>query len=377
MDHKAGVEAAGINMDYNTPDLTSWPAKLVTRVGKKLRSNKAFTQEAVRKNEEKAAERRQKRAEKLGHSRRSGDSNSVQQDVNELGERDYSVYGQAGTFANKDNTDMLHRLAHHDSFDSLVDQTMLMDKLKDPYFDSKDPEALHLVNTLTEIYEQQFAALPADVWKRIATYLNPAEAASLAISTPVLYEKLGREALILLDMPENKHYKVALLNHLDYDLPRHLLCFSCEKFHLRSRPGKETLKADFVSNPLFICPNARGTFLPRLRLTHGRELPYSFVQLALRSTRYTTLHGIEHESLSRRWNCRDSEWSHRTRYMVHDDHLLMRVVSQAFALPNADMTETRQRHLLYDRQEYLPFFSVCSHWRDGKSSSWAQGYLSV
>ena len=30
------------------------------------------------------------------------------------------------------------------------------------------------------------------------------------------------------------------------------------------------------------------------------------------------------------------------------------------------MTETSARHLLYDRQEYLPFFSVCAHWRDGE-----------
>ena len=107
------------------------------------------------------------------------------------------------------------------------------------------------------------------------------------------------------------------------------------------------------------------TFLPRLRLAHGRELPYSFVQLALRGERHAPAYGIPHDSLSRRWKCGTSEWSHRSRYMIHNGRLLMRVVSQTYARPAAEMTEARQRLLLYDREEYTPFFSVCAHWRDG------------
>jgi hypothetical protein len=49
--------------------------------------------------------------------------------------------------------------------------------------------------------------------------------------------------------------------------------------------------------------------------------------------------------------------------MVHDGRLLMRVVSTAFAPP--ELTVTAERHLLYDREEFTPFFSVCAHWRDG------------
>ena len=354
-------------MEWNTPDLNSWPAKLVIRVGKKLRSNKSFTQEAIRKNEALAAERRQRRAEKLGLVRKSGDSGSMKQDVNELGERDYSFFSQASTLVdNKDNTEMMHRLAHHDSFDSLVDQTMLKEKLKDPYFDSSDPNALELINTLTEIHDRQFAALPPDVWKLVASFLSLADAACLAISTKTLRLKLGSNPLEALNTAENRHHRILFLHRLDKTLPRHLLCFPCATFHMRAKPGKESLQADYVANPLYFCPSSRTAFLPRLRLVHGRELPYSFVQLALRAQKHTSVHGIEVDLLSRRWKCKDSTWSHRSRYMIHDGRLLMRVVSQTFAHPAAEGTETKERHLLYDREEYTPYFSVCSHWRDGE-----------
>ena len=352
-------------MEWNEPDLNSWPAKLVIRVGKKLRSNKAFTQEAIKRNEAIAAERRQRRAEQLGFVRKSGDSSSLQNDLNELGERDYSVFSQASTLVNnRDDTDMMHRLAHHDSFDSLVDQVLLKEKLKDPY--SSDPYALELVNTLTQIHDRQFAALPPGVWENIASFLNPADVASLAVSTKTLRQKLDAEHIRALNELDNRHHKIAFLHRLDKQFPRHLLCYPCAKYHLRSNPGKESLKADYTSNPPFACPSVRTSFLPRLRLAHGRELPYSFVQLSLRASKHTSVHGIQVESLSRRWKCKESEWSFRSRYMIHDRRLLMRVVSQTFAPPHADMTETRQRHLLYDREEYLPYFSVCAHWRDGE-----------
>ena len=353
-------------MDWNTPDLSSWPAKLVVRVGKKIRSNKSFTQEAIKKNEAIAAERRQRRAEKLGYVRRSGDFSSLDQAVNELGERDYSVFSQASTLVgHQDNTEMMHRLAHHDSFDSLVDQVVLKERLKDPYFDSSDPNALELINTLTGIHDRQFAALSVEVWRRMASLLSPADAASLAMSSKTLRQKLGNDPLEALKRDDHRHQRIVFLHRLDKHLPRQLLCFPCAKFHLRTNPGKESLKADYVSNALFKCPSTRTSFLPRMRLVHGRELPYSFVQLALRAEKHTSVHGISTESLSRRWSCKNSTWSHRTRYMVHDGRLLLRVVSQTFAPPHAEMTETKQRHLLYDREEYMPYFSVCAHWKDG------------
>lgn len=352
-------------MDYNAPDLTKWPAKLVLRVGRILRSNKAFTLEAIKNNEEKANKLRRKRADQYGHTQRAYSVVDRQDGINELGEREYSTYSQASTLIdNKDHTEMMHRLAHHDSFDSLVDQ-LVTTKMKDPYAASTETNDLEVIDHLTDLYRRQFAALPLDVWERIVSFLSPVDAASLAISTRILLDKLGREPLHSLNEPENKNNKLAFLHRLDAQHPLYVLCFPCAKFHRRTNPGNEVLKADFVANPLFQCPNVRNSFLPRLRLVHGRELPYSFIQLALRSHRHTPLHGIPHESLSRRWKCKDSGWSHRTRFMVHDGRLLMRVVSQAFARPNAEMTETSQRHLLFDREEFTPFFSVCAHWKDG------------
>ncbi len=357
-------------MDYNAPNPNSWPVKLVTRIGKSLRSNKAFREETIRSNEAAATARRQRAAEKHAlryrWGRQSTDSRSTQDEVNELGERDCSVFSQASTMVNnKDNTEMLHRLAHYGSFDSLVDQ-VLVTKLKDPLFDASDPNALVVVNLLAELHARQFAALPETVWQAIATYLEPVDTACLSLTSKILNEKLGSSPLAELNEPQHRHQKIALLHRINKDHPRQLLCFPCAKFHVRSSPGKESLKADYVANPLFTCPNTRSMYLPRMRLTHGRELPYSFVHLAVRGHVHSSAHGIQPSALERRWKCKDSSWSHRTRYMVHNGRLLVRVVSQIYAQPSMEMTETSQRHLLYDREEYMPFFSVCAHWKDGE-----------
>lgn len=351
-------------MDYNTPDLNSWPAKLVIRVGQKLRTNRALRDETIRNNDAKAAERHQRIAErhakKYGWTRRPSEAISNDGEVNELGERDYASFSQASTLINNiDNTDMLHGLAHRDSFDSLLDHAMAA-RLKEAGLDNAEA-----VNILDELHTRQFAALPEEVWHLITSYMSLADAVSLAMASKTLYQKVGQEPFIQLRQPENRHQKIALLHRVDENLPRHLLCFPCGRFHLRSKPGKESLKADYVSNPLFACPNTRATYLPRMRIVHGRELPYTFINLALRGDKHSTAHGIAVDGLARRWKCKDTEWTHRTRYLINNGHFLMRVVSQAFALPSAEMTETRERHMLYDRQEYIPFFSVCAHWKDG------------
>ncbi|KAK4545694.1 hypothetical protein LTR36_002648 [Oleoguttula mirabilis] len=362
-------------MDWNTPDLTSWPAKLVIRVGKKLRSNKQFSQEAIDRNNARAADLRQRRRAEHAHKnhyqvRRSEDtSNSHQSGVNELGEREYSAFGGE----HKDHTDMLHRLAHHDSFDSLVDQMVDKHALKDPYFDSAaHGDALRRVST---IHERLIENLPDELWKRIVSYLNLADAASLALSSKALHRKLGSTPIDSLNEPQNKHHKIAFLRSMDHKLPRHLFCFPCAKYHLRLKPGKESLKADYVNNPLFVCPAAKSSVLPRMRLTQGRELPYSFVQLALRNN-HSRAHGIDEDSLGRRWKHSESGWSHRTRFMVHDGRLFIRVVSQSFVPPAVTLTKTAERHILYDMQEYSPLFSHCAHWQDGDLMKMCKCWLS-
>ncbi len=354
-------------MEYQNPDPTKWTTKFVVRVGSSLRSDKKFSQQAVAKNEQKRTVLRKKKLDKLGYDPKTNDPLRRQSDVNELGERNYGPLTQASTFtSNKDHTEMLHGLAHHDSFDSLVDQVANAENLKDPYFDSHNPVVEKRDRILAERNIKQLDALPEQVWKRIALYLDVDDAASLSISTKMLYNKLGSEYLQTLELPENQYRKMAFLNHLEQDLPRHLLCFPCNKYHRRSNFGQESLKANYISNPLFDCPNVRDAVLPRMRITHGRELPYSFVQLVMRGHKHTAAHGIKHESLARSWKCKDSKWSHRTRYMVVDGRLLVRITSQCIAPPASDQTETSQRHLLYDREEYRPFFSICSHWQDGE-----------
>nr|POF12989.1 hypothetical protein CFP56_10137 [Quercus suber] len=359
-------------MDWNAPDLNSWPAKLVLRVGKKLRSNRQFTQDAITKNEARATAQREKirmeHAEKNRYQNRqsydtSRTAQSNQDRVNELGEREMSVFSEATTLVDQpvpDHTDMMHRLAHHDSFDSLLDQVIN----GEDDVQNLTPAELKALERKSINMHRLIDALPAELWKVIAAYAGPSSAASLVLTTKALQEKLGLEPLQVLNDPANKHDKIQLLHGLDRKLPRHLLCFACGVYHVRLRPGKESLKADYVSNPIVLCPNTRNTLLPRLRLTHGRELPYGWVQLALRG-RYSVAHGVQPSSLERRWKCKDSGWSHRTRYMLHDNRLLMRVVSQCAAPPAKTMTATTIRHLLYDREEYTPFFSVCAHWKDG------------
>lgn len=348
-------------MDYNSPDYNTWAAKLVLRTGRKFRTNRSLTHEASKKKDGKPATLRKR--------------NPDQEEINELGERNYSVSSQASALLkNKDYTEMMHGLAHHDSFDSLVDAHY--DRVKDPYFDSQDPGALKQLDVLADVHTKQFAALPAAVWRQITLYLSFADAASLTVTTRVLYEKLGHDFLSALNAADCEYEKASFLHRLNYDLPQHLLCYQCYKFHLRSNPRKESLKADYVSNPIFVCPNVRNTVLPRLRLTHGRELPYSYVQLVTRGDKFSLKHGLKPDSLARQWKCKDSSWSHRTRYLMHDEHLLVRIVSQSVALPAAQTTETSHRHLLYDREEYTPFFSVCAHWKDGNLMSTCKCALS-
>jgi hypothetical protein len=358
-------------MDWNTPDLNAWPSKLVISVGKKLRSNRSYSEANIRKDEAKNAERLRKAAEKhgarYGWHRHSVDSASQQHDVNELGERKFSEFSQASTLLNnKDHTEMIHTLTHQDSFDSLLDKVVAK-QVEDPLLELDDAEAVALARKeLSDKNLRLLASLPEDVWQRVASFLSPADTAILAISLKMLSQKLGFGPLRDMNQLQNRDQRISFLHRIDKHYPRHLLCFPCAKYHFRTQPGKESLKADYVANPLFACPNTRNTYLPRMRLVHGRYLPYSFVQLPLRADRHASPYGITADALSRRWKCKDSEWNHRTRYTVQDGHLLMRVVSQAFALPSAEMTETRERHLLYDREEYTPFFSVCAHWKDGE-----------
>lgn len=351
-------------MELTRPaDTNSWHAKLVLKVAKKFRSDKQYTQEAIDKKAKRDGAKLQKK------NRRPATAPAPE--VNELGERvdhGYGAFNDNATLASsrhkKDDGDMMHRLAHHDSFDSLLDRPHMKEQLRDPYFSSSDPQR-QVKAAISEEHEARVASLPDELWARIASFLEPIDAANLAFSTKTLYKKLGYAPFESLDFPENKNHRIAFLHQFDHRYPWHLLCFPCGKYHPRLAPGKEALKIEYVKFPVFECPNVKASVLPRMRVTHGRYLPYYFVQLALRSSRHHFSYGIDHNTLARRWKCKDSGWKHRTRYMIHDDRLLMRVVSQVYTPPAKELTETAERHILYDREEYMPFFSVCAHWKDG------------
>ena len=245
----------------------------------------------------------------------------------------------------RDHTTLLHSLGHRDSFDSIKDGQLR-------YLESRRPG------------EQMIASLSPHIWEIIEDYITPSDAANLAFSSKTLRYLLGSKPWEALGHPENRQYRIDFLLRMDGQLPSHLFCFSCATYHLRIQRGQERLKAPNVPNPLFNCPNAYNYGLPppRTRLTPGRTLPFAFVQLALRAQRYSLDYGITFDSLSRRW--KQDGWSHLTRYFIHKGHLLLRVISSCFAPPG--LPPSGLRLLLYSREDYTPYFSVCAHWRDGK-----------
>lgn len=210
------------------------------------------------------------------------------------------------------------------------------------------------------------ASLSLELWGQIASHLTPTDAANLALSSKMLSKLLGPGPWIQLDHPDNRQYKIKFLIGMDRLLPDHLLCFPCATYHLRIQKGEEILKPTQVLNPLFHCPNATNPTMvaSRTRLTEGRHLPFPLVQLVMRAHRYGPQYGISADSLSRRYQDRNSEWMQQTRYYIHKGRLLVRVVSRTFAAP--DLPVSAQRHLLYSREDYFPYFSVCAHWRDGE-----------
>lgn len=213
--------------------------------------------------------------------------------------------------------------------------------------------------------EPLIASLAEDLWVLISEYLSPTDAAQLAFASRTLYNRLGPYPWRTLSQPEHTDDRADFLVSQDKFYPHHLLCFPCGQFHRRTQEGHETLQPANVLNPLFDCPNARNNLRPhpRHRITHGRNIPFAFVQLATRPIRFKSpIYGLsDPTSLGRRW--RRDGWSHQSRFLAHHGRLLMRVTSSTFAEPG--LPPSSQRLLLYSRDDYWPYFSACAHWRDG------------
>lgn len=252
----------------------------------------------------------------------------------------------------KDHTNMLHSLAHeHD----IVDKSTLV------RYDTETPP---------QPGSNIVARLSDKLWQEIVSILSIADRAAFALSCKDFRALLQNDPFQPLNEVENFKARVDLLYRLNNEMPNHLLCYTCALYHVRSQSGKEALKATNIANPLFECPHA-GSVDPQKRIakhriTFGRHLPYPFVQLAMRHHHHSPEHGIPHDNLAKRYKDRQEigTWSHHTRYAVIEDHLYMRVVSFCFAPPN--LPPAGERHLLYSREDFVPFFSVCAHWRDGE-----------
>ncbi|KAF2156436.1 hypothetical protein K461DRAFT_275548 [Myriangium duriaei CBS 260.36] len=251
----------------------------------------------------------------------------------------------------KDLTEMMHALRYDESLDDIPE-----------YMTQED----NVVDYSRARGEPMFVKLSAELWVQITDYLQPREAANLALTCKTILWLLGSRPFDNLLLLENRQQRIKFLLPMDVKVPNQLFCFPCAAFHNRLNPGFESLKPTGVLNPLFNCPNKTNNLLPppRHRITPGRALPFTFVQLVTRAHRFGAPYGIPPDSLSRRWRDPWSDWTHQTRYHVHKNgHLLMRVVSQVFA--DGGLTIAAKRMLLYSRDDYTPYFSVCAHWKDG------------
>ncbi|CAD0083850.1 unnamed protein product [Aureobasidium vineae] len=247
-----------------------------------------------------------------------------------------------------DGTTMLHSLAH-DSFDTV---TEILNKYE---LDLNRPPG-----------EAQIASLSPQLWSQITEHISLVDRACLALASKTLMDRVGSSCLATINHPENTAYRLAFLHRLEDKLPNHLFCFVCNKYHLRTMKGEEKLRPASVLNPLFNCPNATNNLMPqpRLRITTGRTLPFNFVQLALKGKKYGLDYGIDATTMARLWREQhEPRWIHSTRYFVFKGRLLMRVQSTCFT--KAGLTPAGERMLLYSREDYLPYFSACAHWRDG------------
>lgn len=265
----------------------------------------------------------------------------------QTGEQKFERDKQTGEIV--DHTDMLHALGLTDST-KLVPLLMRMQSHEG-----------------TEPGEKIISKIDEKSWEEIRTYLSTADIAALSFSCKTFHERIGNDPFEELALEENLEQRYDFLMRLEKTLPADLLCFDCKKYHKRLNPGEERLMPVNVLNPVYECPEVGNPnkISPRIRLTFDRILPLTFVQLAMRAHRFGQQYGISMDVLSRRYKDKvdDSTWSHQTKFAVVKGHLFMRVMSQCYAPPG--LPPSGERHLLYSRQNFIPFFSVCPHWQDG------------
>jgi hypothetical protein len=265
----------------------------------------------------------------------------------QTGEMTYERDKQTGEIV--DHTEMLHALGLTDS----TQQVPLLMRMQS--------------HEGTEPGEKIVGKLNAALWDLCLSFVSAADLATLAFSCKAFQQRLGNSVFENLSLEEYREDRLDFLKRLDKTLPGYLLCFDCKRYHRRTSPGEEKLMPVNVLNPVYDCPEVGNPnkINPRIRVTFDRIMPFTFLQLAMRAERFGSPYGITLDSLSRRYKDKvdDSTWSHQTKFCVVKGHMLMRVMSQCYAPPG--LPPAGERHLLYSRQNFIPFFSVCPHWQDG------------
>ncbi|KAF7592649.1 hypothetical protein BBP40_012611, partial [Aspergillus hancockii] len=122
------------------------------------------------------------------------------------------------------------------------DHTAMLHSIGVGDLDPSDPNAQLNHNDNRPPGEPMIASLTPALWANVASYLNPAERASLAFTSKTLFTRLGPEPWLSLNLPENRDHRADFLTSQDKLYPHHLLCFPCGKYHLRTQEGHETLQ---------------------------------------------------------------------------------------------------------------------------------------
>ena len=236
-----------------------------------------------------------------------------------------------------------------------------------------DPESLHVSQTKeapdgnnvkrTSQLEQLIALLPSELWMMIAEYLDPSAAASFGFANREMSHRIGPPLFRTLNLPENKAEKLSFLHHMQADLPSHVLCHQCAIFHVRLKAGSESLRESYQDRPLTRCE--RQSYIPAVRLSFDRALPFHLAKLAMHSARYGPSHGIPLKNLHRSWTpfmcewASTTEWTHKTRFTIDKSQLLMKVTSTHFV--GASLSKSEQRLALTCRYDYSANYTTCPH----------------
>ena len=205
--------------------------------------------------------------------------------------------------------------------------------------------------------------LPAELWVNVARYLTPLAAASFALANGQTARLVGGEFWSTLNRPENKQQKISFLEHMDDRVALHVLCYECTIFHHRMDPGNECLRESYRRKPIVKC--MRQVFIPSVRLSLDRSLPFVLAQLVMRGHRHGPAYGVPVKALNRTWqpvlsDCTTStEWTHRTHFLIDKGQLLMKVTSMHFV--PSQLSKSGQVLALTCRKDYTANYSTCAH----------------